>query len=82
MKDSDLIWKYLEEGERRTRTEAEEIFAEVLLNLIEDTSEDSNGLVCDALESAINHLDCGDRVAEILEEMREEDEGFEEDEEE
>lgn len=73
MTSSELIWDYLERHKMTTRGEATEFFADILLGLIDDTSGSlSNGLVCDALESAINHLDQGDRVAQILKNGRNE----------
>lgn len=64
-----MIWDYLEESEQTTRGDAMEVFADILLALLEKESNEidhTNGFVCDALEAAINHLDRGEEVAELL----------------
>ena len=56
MKPSDMVWKYLEEEEMTTRGDAQEVFAEALLVVLDGHEDDStsDGTVIDALKTALN----------------------------
>jgi hypothetical protein len=71
VRPSDLIWEYLEEQGMNTRAEAQEVFADILLSLLPDQDGGGNGLVIDALEAAIDHLNKKEDVIELLAEEEE-----------
>lgn len=56
MKPSDMVWKYLEDEEMTTRGEAQEVFAESLLAVLDEYEDStiSDGTVLDALRTALD----------------------------
>lgn len=73
MRSSELIWDYLEKTNQTTRGEAEHAFAYALEALLPNEPPISNGVVCDALEAAVDYLDNKDKVAEVIKEWEEVD---------
>ncbi len=86
MKPSDLIWQYLEEIEATTRGDAQEMFADILWMIcdakMQDSNPSGNGSVIDAMEMAVDLLGSVKIVQEYIDDIEDQDDGFDEDEEE